>query len=118
MIIPDNRKDLKKKALDWIDICRHSVGQRQALYRSLRQWIETGKGNGEKSLNNRLYAHTDRLQSYLFSPSDLRFMIDYENYYPKIWKSTRTSLITLFILNIIVFILIFIIKYCIIFVEK
>lgn len=68
---------------DTIDICCHSMGQRQALYRQYRQWIETGRSSGSKSLHNRLYAHEDRLQSYLFSPSDLRFTIDFENHYPK-----------------------------------
>lgn len=83
MIIPDNKKDLVKKANEIIDVCMHSLGNRQARYRQLKQWIETGRANGTSSLHNRLYAHTDRLSSYLFSPSDLRFSIDYENYYPK-----------------------------------
>lgn len=83
MIIPDNERDLKKKAREWIDTCLHSMGNRQSRCRQLRQWIETGRANGQPSLHNRLYSHTDRLQSYLFSPSDLRFSIDFENYYPK-----------------------------------
>ena len=83
MRIPDDKTELKKQAREWIDVCLHSLGGRQTRYRQLRQWLETGRANGEKSLNNRLYAHTDRLQSYLFSPSDLRFSIDFENYYPK-----------------------------------
>ena len=83
MIIPDNKTDLKKKAREWIDVCLHSQGNRQSRCRQLRQWLETGRPTGQRSLNNRLYAHTDRLQSYLFSPSDLRFSIDFENYYPK-----------------------------------
>jgi hypothetical protein len=81
--IPDTRHALKKKAWETIEICRHSIGSRQARCRQLRQWIETGRANGDKSLHNRLYSHNDRLQSYLFSPSDLRFSIDFENHYPK-----------------------------------
>lgn len=83
MYIPDKQKDLKKFALDTIEICQHSIGQRQSRCRQLRQWIETGRANGQKSIYNKLYAHTDRLQSYLFSPSDLRFTIDFENHYEK-----------------------------------
>lgn len=83
MIIPDKQEDLKKKAREWIDSCLHSLGNRQSRCRQLRQWLETGTADGTASLHNRLYAHTDRLQAYLFSPSDLRFSIDYENYYPK-----------------------------------
>lgn len=83
MYVPSDKKALLKSVLDTIDICCHSMGQRQAMYRQYRQWIETGRSNGSKSLHNRLYAHEDRLQSYLFSPSDLRFSIDFENHYPK-----------------------------------
>lgn len=32
-----------------------------------------------------MYAHIDRLASHLFSPTDLRFSIDYENIYGKEW---------------------------------
>lgn len=83
MDIPEKRSELKKLALDVRDVCMHSVGQRQAQCRKYRKWIETGRENGNKSLHNRLYSHTDRLQSYLFSPFDLRFSIDFENQYPK-----------------------------------
>lgn len=83
MYVPSDKKDLLKVIQDTIDICCHSMGQRQSMYRQYRQWIETGRANGGKSLHNTLYAHEDRLQSYLFSPSDLRFTIDFENAYPK-----------------------------------
>lgn len=83
MYIPSDKKSLIKLAKDTIEICSHSMGQRQAMYRQYRQWIETGRSNGQKSLNNRLYSHEDRLASHLFSPADLRFLIDYENHYPK-----------------------------------
>lgn len=85
MLIPDNKKELEKLAQDTIEICNRSRGNRQALYRHYKQWIELGRESGEKSLHNRLYAHTDRLQSYLFSPADLRFTIDFENHYTKDW---------------------------------
>ena len=83
MRIPTDRDELKKKAVEWREVCLHSLGARQARYRQLKQWIETGSPDGTSSLNNRLYAHTDRLQSYLFSPSDLRFTIDFESFYDK-----------------------------------
>lgn len=83
MKIPSDKKSLKKLAQETIEICNYSSGQRQAQYRQLRRWIETGRQNGGKSLHNKLYSHTDRLQSYLFSPVDLRFTIDFENHYDK-----------------------------------
>ncbi|MDE2020844.1 MAG: hypothetical protein KGJ13_10955, partial [Patescibacteria group bacterium] len=85
MQIPDTRRELKKKAWETIEICQHSMGNRQARCRQMRQWIETGRANGNKSLHNRLYTHNDRLQSYLFSPTNLRFSIDFENHYDKEW---------------------------------
>lgn len=83
MYIPDSKKDLKILAQEVIEVCQNSIGQRQARCREYRQWIETGRASGVKSLHNRLYAHTDRLQSYLFSPTDLQFTIDFDNYYPQ-----------------------------------
>lgn len=83
MYVPSDKKALLKLMQDTIDVCCHSMGQRQAMYRQYRTWIETGRSNGNKSLHNTLYAHEDRLQSYLFSPAELRFTIDFENHYPK-----------------------------------
>lgn len=83
MLIPSKKRDLIKLAKDVIEVCRSSIIRRQSLYRQQRQWIETGRASGEKSLYNMLYSHTDRLQSYLFSPVDLTFNIDFENFYPE-----------------------------------
>jgi hypothetical protein len=81
--LPENQKDLVKLALDVIEICRSSQGLRASAYRSYGQWIETGRAAGGLALANLLYAHIDKLQSHLFSPTDLRFTVDYENHYQK-----------------------------------
>ena len=47
------------------------------------QWVETGRASGGLALANLLYGHEDRLASHLFSPTDLRFSVDYENLYAK-----------------------------------
>lgn len=83
MILPDDKRALVSAALDEIEICRVSQGKRAAAYRVYGQWIETGRAAGGLALANMLYAHLDRLQSHLFSPSELRFVIDFENHYPK-----------------------------------
>lgn len=83
MIIPDDPKRLIKFAQDVTEICRGSQNQRAASYRQYGQWLETGRANGGLALANMLYAHDDRLAGYLFSPVDLRFMIDFENHYGK-----------------------------------
>jgi hypothetical protein len=45
--------------------------------------VETGRTDGAKSKMNMLYNHLDRLTAYLYSPTDLRFTLDFENDYPE-----------------------------------
>lgn len=81
MLLPTNKKDLLALAKDLVAICQVSQGQRSAAYRQYAQWVETGRQAGGLALGNLLYSHVDRLHSHLFSPSDLRFSIDFENPY-------------------------------------
>lgn len=83
MIIPTNKNDLTQFALRVSEDCRVSQGKRAAAYRIYGTWLETGRAAGGLALANLLYSHIDRLASHLFSPSELRFSIDYENLYPK-----------------------------------
>lgn len=62
-----------------------SQNQRAAAYRQYGQVAETGRQAGGLALANLIYSHIDRLAAHLFSPSELRFAIDYENIYPKEW---------------------------------
>lgn len=81
MIIPDNKKSLTKLACELVESCKTSQGMRSAAYRQYAQWVETGRQAGGLALANMLYSHVDRLHSHLFSPTDLRFTIDFENHY-------------------------------------
>ena len=83
LTIPRDKKQLLKVALETIEICRTSVGSRSALCRQLNTMIETGRSDGARSRINKLYSHVDRLASHLFSPTHLRFSIDFENHYPE-----------------------------------
>ena len=83
MILPTNRKDLLRKLLDVREACHSSSGQRAALAKLQNLWIQSGKASGDKALVNLLYAHVDRLASHLFSPSELRFVIDFEAHYAR-----------------------------------
>lgn len=78
-----DQKKLVAQALDLIEACRTSQGIRAAYCRQLNAIAETGRQDGTRSLLNKLYNHLDRLASHLYSPTDLRFTIDYENPYPK-----------------------------------
>ena len=83
MILEENQNALTRQAIDIIETCRASQGQRAAAYRVYAQWLETGRAAGSLALANVLYSHLDRLASHLMSPSELRFVIDFERYYPK-----------------------------------
>src|SRR5271156_5910611 len=80
--LPRDNKDLVRRALEIIEICRSDAGQRAAYYRQLHLITETGKSDGGRSLINLLYTVIDRLSSFLFSPSEVRFTMDFENEYP------------------------------------
>lgn len=83
MILPESTQKLGPWAFNIVDRCRVSVGQRAALARSLKQWRYTGSPDGNSAIINRLDHHIDRKASYLFSPNDLRFHIDFTHTYGK-----------------------------------
>jgi hypothetical protein len=83
MILPDSTKQLAPWAFNIVDRCRVSVGQRAALARNLKQWRYTGSPDGNSAIINRLDHHVARKASYLFSPNDLRFHIDFTHTYGK-----------------------------------
>lgn len=65
-----------------IDPCNQSVDARISAARAIKQWVETGSDTANPSIFNKLVEHCDKLASNLFSPSDVRFLIEYENNYP------------------------------------
>lgn len=83
MILEQEHKKLTAQAVDIVGRCFNSAGERAALCRQQYQWVQSGRANGVRALINLLYAHLDRKASHLFSPSELRFTIDFENHYPK-----------------------------------
>lgn len=81
--LPSDKRKLLKVSLDLVDACTGSRGTRAAYCRQINSMVETGREDGTRSLINMLHIHLDRLASHLFSPTDLRFTIDFENHYPK-----------------------------------
>lgn len=81
--LPNDDKDLMRVARDTIEVCRDGVGSRLEYYRFLNLISEAGRKDGTKSLINLLYTVLDRLASHLFSPTDIRFGVDFENAYDK-----------------------------------
>lgn len=82
MLVPHDQKRIVPWLIDVIGKCRSSAGARMALARALRQWKLAGSNDGSTAIYNKIDSHVDRLASYLFSPSELRFHIDFEMMYP------------------------------------
>jgi hypothetical protein len=82
--LPKDRKELTRLALELADKCRASAGARSSLYQQIHSYVETGRSAAANthSLINVSYAELDRTASHLFSPTDLRFDIDYQLDYP------------------------------------
>lgn len=85
--LPDNDQDLIRVARDLIEICRSGVGQRLEYYRFLNLISEAGRKDGTKSLVNLMYTVLDRLAAHLFSPTDIRFGVDFESAYDKVTEA-------------------------------
>lgn len=83
MRIPEQTDKIADWAMDIIETCRASASARAALARSLKQWKYTGSPDGDAAIYNYLIGHLERLGSYLFSPADLRFQIEFDVSYPK-----------------------------------
>jgi hypothetical protein len=77
-----DKKKMVKEALDIIEACRISSGPRAAFCRQLNSITDTGRQDGNRALINMLHKQIDRTAAHLFSPTDLRFAIDFENNYP------------------------------------
>ncbi len=82
MNLPDKESDLAILAWQLIEKCRVSVAMRSQMCRDYAMWLENGTLSREPATANLLYGHRDRLASHLMSPSDLRFVIDFENEQP------------------------------------
>lgn len=90
--IPADPKRLISFTMEQIEACTVSQGMRAAYCRQVDAILESGKRDGGRSLLNLLPAHIDRLASHLYSPTDLRFTIDFENDYPaNILKQGKTA---------------------------
>lgn len=83
MLLPPDATRLGPWALEIIDRCCASMGQRAMQARSQKQWLMTGSPDGNSSILNMLYPHIDRTASYLYSPSDLRMRGEFTQSYPK-----------------------------------
>ena len=82
MRIPDDEKKFRAWVTDLIDTCRVTASARGSEARELRKWRHDGSDDGDPTIYNFLDSHIDRLTSYLYSPSDLRFMLEFTDRMP------------------------------------
>lgn len=83
MRLPEGEGRLTKKTLQLVEECKISCGARADQARVQKQWKLTGSPDGNAAIFNRLESHIDRLSAYLFSPVDLRFLMEFEHDYPQ-----------------------------------
>lgn len=81
--IPTKEPALIRFANDLVETCMESSAARAAQGRLINQIVETGRLGGPSSKMNLLYDYLVRLRSYTYSPTDLRFILDFENEHPK-----------------------------------
>jgi hypothetical protein len=77
--IPTNERLLISQVREWVEQCRVSAGARAMYYRLLNAIAETGRYDGQKSLINTLDKQLERVATNLFSPTSLKFDVDFEN---------------------------------------
>lgn len=83
MILPGNQEKLLAKILRLREDCTNTMNLRRDSANTLRHWRFTGTDVGGPSIYNRLELDINRKAAYLFSPSDLRFHMEFENRYPQ-----------------------------------
>ena len=88
--IPTSERKLVQQVNEWVEQCRVSAGSRSAYYRLLNALAETGRYDGQKSLVNTLNKQLERVATNLFSPTSLKFDVDFENPHPpEIYNQAR-----------------------------
>lgn len=88
--IPTNERRLISQVNEWIEQCRISVGARSGYYRLLNSIAETGRYDGQKALVNTLNKQLERVAANLYSPTSLKFDVDFEHPHPiEIYNQAR-----------------------------
>lgn len=78
MRLPTKGPTLTGWSQELIDECCASREQRRSQLKMWKSYYFTGTGEGQQARYNRCFSHVDRLASFLFSPADVRFSIEYD----------------------------------------
>lgn len=76
--IPGTTADLVPFARDLIQDCYTSLPRRREMYRFFRSFYYTGSADGGGTKHNKCFSHIDKLSSLLFSPSEVKFDITFD----------------------------------------
>jgi hypothetical protein len=88
--LPDDDRGILDLARDLVGICSQNNGARLSYYQGIATAVEAGNSTGQRSLANLLFAILDRRAAMLYSPTDVRFSLDFENDYNKEVQSRAT----------------------------
>ena len=93
MEIPDDYQELQRFTRQVVADCLVSQPQRRMQARQWRQLFYTGSMSARPSKHNKCFSHVDKLSSYLFSPSEVRFTVEFDGDGEKEWqdKAERAS---------------------------
>jgi hypothetical protein len=81
MRLKSGEKKLISQVQNIIGDCKVSMDSRLTQARTLGQWRRMGSADGGRAIYNKLGQHISRMSGYLFSPVDLRFLLEFEDDY-------------------------------------
>lgn len=90
MEIPTDARELALFTGDLVDECLISRENRRMAGRRWRSLYYSGSMTGTPSKHNRCYNHVDKLGSFLFSPSDVHFTVEFEGDAEDEWRNKKT----------------------------
>lgn len=93
MKIPRGYEQKRNLVKELVDACLISRESRRVQARQWRQLFYTGSMSGMPSKHNRCFSHVDKLGSFLFSPSEVRFTVEFDGDGQPEWsdKADRAS---------------------------
>lgn len=93
MLLPEKSVDLLERAIDLKKQCFASDQARSELYASWRSYLFFGSGDPSvPALLNKCGPHADRLHSYLFSPAECRFLLEFGQRADGAWHKRELDL--------------------------
>lgn len=90
MEIPTGERELALFTSDLVEECLISRENRRMAGRRWRSLYYSGSMTSQPSKHNRCYNHVDKLSSFLFSPSDVHFTVEFEGDALDEWRNKKT----------------------------